>query len=336
MTLVINNCPGTLSTGHNTYSLTALRRVFDNKKVSHTLDFSNDDVFREEIDENILRISISGVQEKLSAIIDKGKIILTPEDKQGKYIIKPVPDYKRLKHRHFMPANEHLTMQIARQVYNIVTAENAIVFFQDEMPAYITKRFDVKEDNTKIQQEDFASLSGKTKQTDGDNFKYTGSYLDIKEIFIKFVAASQIELTKFFKLVIFNYIFSNGDAHLKNFSLQKTTNGDYILSPAYDLVNSSLHVNDNDFALDGGLFPKEYYSDIYKDKGHPCIDDFETFGKLLGIPDIQISKILTEFSSESEKVYDLISTSFLDDRMKRMYKRSFDERMSRFKRSDKL
>lgn len=299
------------------------------------LDFSNDDTSREEIDENILRISISGVQEKLSAVIDKGKIILTPEDVQGKYIIKPVPDYKRLRYRHFMPANEHLTMQIARQVYNIVTAENAMIFFQDETPSYITRRFDVKADDTKIQQEDFASLLGKTKQTDGDNFKYTGSYLDIKDVFTTFVAASQIELAKFFKLVIFNYIFSNGDAHLKNFSLQRTVNGDYILSPAYDLVNSSLHINDSDFALKGGLFPQEYYSGIYKEKGHPCMDDFVRFGKLLGVPDAQITKIITEFTSEKERVYDLIERSFLDERMKRMYKRSFDEKMSRFKRSDK-
>ncbi|KAA6314711.1 hypothetical protein EZS27_034715 [termite gut metagenome] len=78
------------------------------------------------IDENITKISISGVQEKLSAIIGKGKVILTPESTQGKYIIKPIPDYKRLQYCHFMPANEHLTMQIARQVYNIHTAENAI------------------------------------------------------------------------------------------------------------------------------------------------------------------------------------------------------------------
>jgi serine/threonine-protein kinase HipA len=45
-----------------------------------------------------------------------------------------------------MPANEHLTMQIARQVYGIETAENALIFFKDGAPAYITKRFDVKED----------------------------------------------------------------------------------------------------------------------------------------------------------------------------------------------
>jgi serine/threonine-protein kinase HipA len=42
-----------------------------------------------------------------------------------------------------MPANEHLTMQIARQVYGIETAENALIFFKNGAQAYITRRFDV-------------------------------------------------------------------------------------------------------------------------------------------------------------------------------------------------
>ncbi len=44
-----------------------------------------------------------------------------------------------------MPPNEHLSMQIARQVFGIETAENALMFFKNGAPAYITKSFDVKE-----------------------------------------------------------------------------------------------------------------------------------------------------------------------------------------------
>lgn len=335
MALIINNCPGTLATGHNTYSKTALRRVFDNSKVNHLMNFSIDDKARTEIDKNITKISISGVQEKLSAIISNEQITLTPEGTQGRYIIKPIPDYKRLQHRHFMPANEHLTMQIAQQIYNIKTAENALVFFQDESPAYITKRFDVEANGSKIQQEDFASLLGKTASLNGDAFKYTGNYLDIKKVFTTYVAAWKVEISKFFKLVIFNYILANGDAHLKNFSLQQSSNGDYILSPAYDLINSSLHVNDSNFALEGGLFSTEYHSDVYKEKGHPCQDDFRVFGELLEVPARQITKIINEFLTTPPLLYQLIENSFLDDRMKRMYKRSYEERLSRFKRTGK-
>lgn len=41
-----------------------------------------------------------------------------------------------------------------------------------------------------------------------------------------------IELEKYFRLVLFNYIFSNGDAHIKNFSAIKTDEGDHVLTPA--------------------------------------------------------------------------------------------------------
>lgn len=329
----ITNCPGTLSVGFSTYSPTAIRRVFENKKVSHILDFSNDDSQRVIIDENIGKISISGVQEKFSAVIDKKQIILTPEGIQGRYIIKPAPDYKRIQHRRFMPANEHLTMQIARQVYNILTAENALVFFKDGQAAYITKRFDIDSNNLKIKQEDFASLFQKTSETHGKFFKYTGSYTDMGLLFPKYIAAWQVEITKFFRLVIFNYMFGNGDAHLKNFSLQQTIHGDYVLSPAYDLLNSSLHVKDEDFALEGGLFSKEYYSEIYNLKGHPCKDDFVTFGKLIGVPDIQIKKILDEFLVSQPLVYALTNQSFLDDKLKRMHIRGYEERLDRLKRT---
>jgi serine/threonine-protein kinase HipA len=73
----------------------------------------------------------------------------------------------------------------------------------------------------------------------------------------KLVPAYKLETPKLLKLLIFNYLFSNGDAHLKNFSLLETPLGDYRLSPAYDLLNSSLHINDRDFALDDGLLPKK-------------------------------------------------------------------------------
>ena len=332
MKTIINYCPGTLAAGFDTYSPVALRRVFDNKKVSHLLDFTNDENERELIDDNIVRISISGVQEKLSAVVMHGKICLTPQGVQGRYIIKPAPEYKNLKFRDQMPAHEHLTMQIARQVYGISTAENALVFFQDGEPAYITKRFDIDTKGLKIKQEDFASLAKKNSETDGKHFKYTGSYADMGKLLKVYVAAWQVEAGKFFRLVLFNYLFGNGDAHLKNFSLQQSQDGDYMLSPAYDLLNSSLHVNDSDFALEGGLFSKENYSTLYSQKGHPCGEDFITFGKMIGVPDIQINKILAEFIVSQPLVYDLTKRSFLDEKLKRMYIRSYEERLSRLGR----
>lgn len=330
----INVCPGTLISGYDTYSPTCLRKVFNGKKVSHIMDFSYNDS-PEFLISSINRISISGVQEKLSAIIKKGKIIITPEGESGRYIIKPIPDYKHLRFRNNIPANEHLTMQIASQVYKIKTAENAMVFFSDGQPAYITKRFDYAVDGSKIRQDDFASIAGKTERNNGKDFKYTGNYEDIARLLRQNVSAWQVEMTKYFTLVLFNYLFSNGDAHLKNFSLQETTDGDYVLTPAYDLMNTSIHVNDEDFALQGGLIPKADYSDVYTQTNHPCKDDFITFGTRIGVLQSKLTSIINLFSTEQPKVYELIENSFLDEKVKRMYRQSYIERLHRFQRSDK-
>lgn len=329
----INICPGTLAKGFSTYSPLCLRKVFGGKKVNHIMEFSLNDGSDNFI-ESINRISISGVQEKLSAIIKRGKIIITPEGESGHYIIKPTPDYKHLRFRNNIPANEHLTMQIASQVYKINTAANAMAFFADGQPAYITKRFDYRADGTKIKQDDFASIAGKTDRNSGKDFKYSGSYEDIARLLQQNVPAWQVEMAKFFTLVVFNYLFSNGDAHLKNFSLQETEGGDYVLTPAYDLMNTAIHIDDGDFALQGGLIPESEYSEVYSKTSHPCKDDFIIFGTRIGVLPKKLFSIIEMFATEQPKVYELIDNSFLEDKVKRMYMKSYLERLHRFQRSD--
>ena len=225
-------------------------------------------------------------------------------------------------------------MQIASQVYKINTAANALAFFADDNPFYITKRFDYRADGSKIRQDDFASIAGKTERNSGSDFKYSGSYEDIAKLLKQNVSAWQVEMAKYFTLVVFNYLFSNGDAHLKNFSLQETDGGDYVLTPAYDLLNTAIHVNDGDFALQEGLIPESEYSDVYSRTLHPCKDDFITFGTRIGVLPKKMTSIIELFATEQPKVYKLIENSFLEEKVKRMYKQSYQKRLHRFQRSD--
>ena len=323
----ITTCPATLTPGNNSYSYTALRRMFDNKSVSHILD---SDSFKK-IKDNICNCSIPGSQKKLTANIVKGKIVPAEKASQGEYIIKFAPSKLSFNNWSQLPANEHLTMQIARQVYKMDTAENALIFFPNGNPAYITKRFDFSKDGEKIKQEDFASLTFKNIETHGEKYKYIGSYAGLGTIFKTYCSAWQIELCKFYKLVVFNYLFGNGDAHLKNFSIQQTPDSDYILTPAYDLANTAIHNDIHDFALDGGLFEKAFYSKTYKRKGHPCVNDFVTFGKMIEVPEIMIEKINSEFLAYNVEIYDLVNRSFLDSTMKKRYVSIYEQRLKRFK-----
>jgi len=322
----INNCPGTLAEGYSTYSGYCLRSVFKGKKVSHILPYdfpANNNTTAELFNENRQRISISGVQEKYSILLDKNKLRLVNEGEIGEYILKPIPNADVAKRREQMPANEHLTMQIAKQVFNIETAESALIFFKDGSPAYITKRFDVIEDGAKLAQEDFAALAGKTPQTHGKNYKYDGNYLELFDLMKKYIPAYAIEAPKLLKVIVFNYLFSNGDAHYKNFSLIETNMGDSKLSPAYDLLNSSIHIEDSVFALSEGLLPKA----LAKGK---VSKQFKILADEAKINKIICNEILEIMTTKSDVVEQLTFSSFLDDKTKHHYFQSYQTRLKKF------
>ncbi|MBI1768388.1 MAG: HipA domain-containing protein [Bacteroidetes bacterium] len=317
---MVKVCPGTLAEGYTTYSPTCLRNLFNNKKVNHVLPYDapqKSEAVAEQFMENRKRISISGVQEKLSMILEKNVLRLTKEGEHGTYILKPIP--RDLKKVDQVPANEHLTMQIAKQVYGINTAENAIIFFKDGSPAYVTKRFDVRQDGSKLGKEDFASLAGKTKHNAGPDFKYEYSYEELGVLFQKYAPAWRIEIEKYFSLVLFNYAFSNGDAHLKNFSLIESRSGDYILSPAYDLVNTRIHVDDTDFALSKKLFADGFQSQTWKKTSHAAAADFIELGRRIGISETRSKILLQPFLEWQASVESLIARSFLNEAEKRGY-----------------
>ncbi len=92
----------------------------------------------------------------------------------------------------------------------------------------------------KLAQEDFCQLAGRSRATHGENYKYDGSYEEMGQLLRRYCPAWKVE--KLFALIAFNYVYSNGDAHLKNFSLLESPFGDSILSPAYDLLCTSLHL----------------------------------------------------------------------------------------------
>ena len=321
----INRCPGTLAEGFTTYSRTCLKRVFNGSKVNHLLPYASlqsNHNSEDSFEENATRMSISGVQEKFSIIQLKNKIRLTKEGEQGTHILKPIPSVS--KNADQMPANEHLTMQIAQQVFGIETAENALIFFGNDDPAYITKRFDVVPGSLKLAQEDFASLAGKSPQTHGTDYKYLGSYWDLFELMRENLPSYKVESLKLFKLLVFNYLFSNGDAHLKNFSIIETPQGDFKLSPAYDLLNSRIHIDDKDFALDEGLIPARMgQGNVAK--------QFRLLADYAGIPEKQKNAIMALMVSKTEQVTNLIAASFLKDRIKRSYLQGYQLKLKKLR-----
>ena len=113
------------------------------------------------------------------------------------------------------------------------------------------------------------------------------------------------------KKIIFSFI--------AGFSVLETPNGDHALSPAYDLINTRIHVDDTDFALIGGLFKDNFESDEMKKNGHVGFEDFSEFAGRLNISQSRKDKLLEPFLERKPTVESLIDRSFLNDQSKRAY-----------------
>lgn len=269
------------------------------------------------------RMSISGVQTKMSLRLNRGELELTDTD--GEYILKPVPE-TQFEHNEDIPANEHLTMLIANRVFGIDAAVCGCIRFESGELAYITKRFD-RRVGGKVQQEDFCQLSGRTPDTSGKDFKYEGSYEELGEILRRLCSAYIIEIEKLYKLVVFNYVFSNGDAHLKNFSLLQTLDKDYLLSPAYDLICTKLHIPDEArLALE--LFKnEEFETQSYTINGFHTSECFLALAEKYGMQKKRAQNILDLFPQKKADVLQLIDRSFLSDPAKELYREYYLDRL---------
>lgn len=325
-----NICLGCLATNKkltNNYCLKCIKELFDGTTPNH-LNFNRVE-FTKKRAELSARMSISGVQDKISLAFEKKDLV--PTATNGKYILKPITNgYGYIKNEKDIVANEHLSMLISKNIFGIPTATCGLIKFSDGELAYITKRFDYDESsNLKYDQEDFAGIMGISPSSYGENYKYDAcSYLDCARMIKKYVASSVVSLEDFFKRIILNYLICNGDAHLKNFSLYSKPNAnEYFLTPNYDLLNTRFHINEKygDMALE----LLNDYTDTYESYGYYTYDDFKTFAKYIALPEVRFNKIMKFIEDSYPKVEELINKSFLSLEAKEFYKNSYKDRMKR-------
>ncbi len=320
-------CLGCYKEVKESYCPVCSKLLFDKRKIPSVLNFDAPGVNNFVNFQNQYRnLSISGVQLKYSLQMEPNELGLT--ESKGQYILKPIPPARHLANIEHVPENEHLTMQIAKRVFGINTAPNALIMFRDGQQAYITRRFDVKPDGSKYQQEDFAQITGRTKYTHGEAYKYDGTYEEIGLLIKKLVAASQPALEKFFQLVVYNYVISNGDAHLKNFSLVRNDEGEYQLSPAYDLLSTVIHTPlEADTALD--LYLGDIDSPYYSTYGSYGRTNFMELAHKLDLVKKRAERIIDAFAKKQDEVYNLIEQSFLPDNIRKLYAVNIKDKIKR-------
>lgn len=224
----MNICPITYEPcGDAPYSAKGLKLL--SQKLDHLELFAySAEEQRAEAMARAVKLSIQGVQPKLSAIVNIKDRRFDLVDKEGRYILKP-------QHQNYsqLPENEDVTMRMARAA-GIAVPLHGLIWSNDQSLTYFIKRFDRQGHKDKIPLEDFAQLAALSRET---KYKYTMEKL--VTLIDSFCTFPVIEKAKLFRLVLFNFLVGNEDMHLKNYSL--ITLGDKTeLSPAYDLLNTTM------------------------------------------------------------------------------------------------
>ena len=288
------------------------------------LDFSVSDLNLAEVRDRTRRSSVSGVQDKVQLRRVRGGFEVV--ESGGDYILKPVPRNTSAELAADIPANEALTMDLAGRLFGIRTAEHALVEMKDGEPAYLTKRFD-RRGGEPIQQEDFCQLAGRSPETHGPNYKYDSSYEELAGLMRRYCPAWEVENPKVFSIVLFNYVFANGDAHLKNFSLYRSEQGDYVLTPAYDLLNTSVHFPNEPSATGLEFFADGHYSAAFERLGFYSSADFVELGAAFGVPEGEVREWIAGYAARREAVERLLAASRLSSEAKARYLAKFRDRL---------
>ncbi|MFC1620864.1 type II toxin-antitoxin system HipA family toxin [Candidatus Omnitrophota bacterium] len=250
------------------------------------------------------KLSISGVQPKLSVKLDKKQNMLISVAEGGEYILKPqTPTFPDI------PENEQCCMDIAEEL-DIDVPLHCLIPLKDKSFAYVVKRFD-REKSVKIHQEDFTQI---LEQVD----KYKGSVEQIGRRLKEISSAPGYDVQLFFERVVLSFILGNGDAHLKNYSISYRDKDDIRLTPAYDIVCSKLVILDEE---DSAIT-------INGKKNRLEREDFDELAEYLNIP---IKVRYEKFRKKFDLIRKIIKISNIDKKKQQQFLEIIKERVSRLR-----
>jgi len=305
----LNRCPITYELcGERKYLLKGLKFLSPKLIALNDLEFTQEELIRESA-ARAIKLSIQGVQPKLSAQLNISKNKFEIVDRFGTYILKPqnflYPE---------LPQNEDLTMRLA-EIIDIKIPFHGMIYSKEGELTYFIKRFDRYGKHKKLSVEDFAQLSGKSRDT-----KYDYSMEKLAVLIDKYCTFPALEKVKLFRLSIFNYLIGNEDMHLKNYSII-TYDNKIELSPAYDLLNTSIALTnpEEEFALPlNGKKRKLNKTDLIEYWGR----------QRLKLSEKSIGNTLDLINASYEKWNKLIEISFLSPAMKDKYYQLLEKRKS--------
>lgn len=307
----MNRCPITYEfCGMDRYSEKGLRMIAPKLTYLNDLPYTAVEL-RQEAANRAKKLSIQGVQPKLSAAISIVDQEFKIVDQFGTYIIKPQNDlFPQL------PENEDVTMRMAK-VFGLEVPFHGMLYGKDGSLSYFIKRFDRYGKGSKYATEDFAQLTGNTRDT-----KYRFTMEKLIPVLDEYCSFPAIEKADFFKRILFCYVTGNEDMHLKNFSLI-TKNGKTTLAPIYDFLNSTIAIKNSEEEI--ALTLKGKKSNL------KATDFIDYYGKeRLQLSEKTIASILEQMKKATPEWKELLEISFLSDDMKEKYLGLLENRLGMF------
>ena len=269
----------------------------------------------EELAKQIVRsqMTVTGVQPKLSLHLTSGESKNDPKrftivGLWGGYILKPPSvQYPQL------PEVEDLTMHLA-SIAKIRVVPHSLIRLQSGNLAYITERID-RNRKTKLHMEDMCQITERLTED-----KYHGSYERIAKAIFTYSANPGLDVVNFFEQVLFSFLTGNADMHLKNFSLLSQSGLGYLLSPAYDMVATTL-VNPAD--------TEELALTLNGKKSKIRRKDFIAAFNMQALDIKQQANIFKKMESAKSEWIKFIDLSFLNNDFKVKFTKLIDERFIR-------
>jgi len=255
--------------------------------------------------------TLTGVQPKISLHLNehKGGSRLTIVGLWGGFILKPQTEMFP-----YLPEVEQLTMSLADQ-FGIQTVPHSLIRMRDGELCYISRRVDRLSSGEKVHMEDLCQLS--ERQTE---YKYRSSYEQMAKVIRKYSFFPEMDLTRYYELLIFCWLTGNNDMHLKNFAIYRPTEDGFRLTPAYDLLNVAL-VNPDD--------KEELALTLNARKKKIQTADFVQAMQKADIPDKVITNIFRKFHQKVPEWLYSIQQSFLPKDYQEAYWQMVCERLAR-------
>lgn len=196
------------------------------------------------------KFSLAGIQMKFSMKQKDGRYNIQKNEGLGDWIIKTPSTTHR-----FVPLNEYTAMSLAASI-GVDTPEIDLVDIgrldnlppiklPDEQYAFAIKRFD-RDEGARIHMEDSAQVFVKYPHE-----KYGSvNYEQLGKVLYEYSSDGLADIQQLARRLLVNILLANGDAHLKNWSLLYPDQISPVLSPAYDIVTTSVYIEDEaKFAL---------------------------------------------------------------------------------------